>query len=134
MNVIFFSKPTGETGHRLQQMTGGLVPMGRKETYYTVDSLAKRLQRHSYNIAAAVLLTDSLEDLSNIVAIGHLFEDIKTILILPDRQKVTITKGHRLRPRYLSYADSSFIDVAVVLEKILSAISFENNQTIEEVK
>ena len=38
------------------------------------------------------------------------------------REEDTVSKGHLLRPRYLTYADGDFEDVAAVLEKILRYI------------
>ena len=124
MKVIFYSKSMGKAGRRFQKMMGDLVPNRNKETYSAIASLAPRLRQHSYNIAAVVLLITSREDLANILRIRHLFQNIKTILILPDREDETIAKGHRLRPRFLSYADSNFIDVAAVLERMLKNVDF----------
>ena len=124
MKVVFYINAAGKTGLRLQKMIRDLVPDRRKETYSAIDSLAPRLRQHAYNIAAVVLLITSREDLSNILRIRHLFQNIKTILILPDRENETITKGHRLRPRFLSYADRNFVEVAVVLEKMLENVEF----------
>ena len=44
---------------------------------------------------------------------------LRLILILPDREKGTISKGHLFRPRYLTYADGDFLDVAAVLAKMI---------------
>jgi hypothetical protein len=52
-----------------------------------------------------------------------LFGNIKIVLILPDRNNETIVIGHKLRPRFLSYTDSDFIDVAVVLENMLKILN-----------
>ncbi|MDP3029372.1 MAG: hypothetical protein Q8O04_07735 [Deltaproteobacteria bacterium] len=37
----------------------------------------------------------------------------------PDQEKDTIAKGHSPRPRFVTYADSDFLDVAAALGKIL---------------
>ena len=51
--------------------------------------------------------------------IRDLLADIPVILILPDRKKETIHLGHKLCPRFLSYTDSNFSDVALVLSKMM---------------
>ncbi len=48
-----------------------------------------------------------------------LIGDIRIILILPDTEGDTISLGHKLYPRFASYADGNFKDVAAVLEKML---------------
>jgi len=45
--------------------------------------------------------------------------DTRIILILPDRDRETITNGLKLRPRFFTYADEDFGEVAAVLAKML---------------
>jgi hypothetical protein len=45
--------------------------------------------------------------------------DVQIILVIPDRRPETLSLGHLLRPRYLSYEDGNFDDLASVLEKML---------------
>jgi len=44
---------------------------------------------------------------------------MRIILILPDEDNETITMGHTLFPRFSTYADSDFKDVAAVLKKMI---------------
>ncbi|MCD6199973.1 MAG: hypothetical protein J7K15_15635, partial [Deltaproteobacteria bacterium] len=53
-------------------------------------------------------------------SVRDLIWDLRLILILPDREAGTIAKGHILRPRFLTYLDSDFTEVAAVLKKMLS--------------
>jgi hypothetical protein len=111
------------TGEQLRKMIENVVPNENTEIYSTIDTLGKRLHRPSYNIAIAVLLISSREELRDVLSIRHLFDNIKIVLILPDRNNETIVIGHKLRPRFLSYTDSDFIDVAVVLENMLKILN-----------
>jgi hypothetical protein len=54
----------------------------------------------------AVLLAVRCEDLLALFSILDLLCDFRLILILPDRKKDTIAKGHTLAPVFLSYVDS----------------------------
>ncbi|MCJ7779472.1 MAG: hypothetical protein MUQ27_01475, partial [Acidimicrobiia bacterium] len=47
--------------------------------------------------------------------IRDLLDRIRIILILPDRNKDTINKGHTLFPRFLTYVDGNFDWVTAVL-------------------
>ncbi len=122
-DVIFYRMFTEGTGGQLQKMIEDVVPNENTEIYSTIDTLGKRLRRPSYNIAVAVLLISGREDLRDVLSIRHLFDNIKIILILPDRKNETIVIGHKLRPRFLSYTDSDFIDVVVVLENMLKILN-----------
>jgi len=122
-DIILYSMFIEGTGGQLRKMIEHVVPNENTEMYSTIDTLGKRLRRPSYNIAVAVLLISSSEELRNVLSIRHLFDNIKIILILPDRKNETIVIGHKLRPRFLSYTDSDFIDVAVVLENMLKILN-----------
>ena len=122
-DVIFYRMFTEGIGEQLQKVIEDVVPNENTETYSTIDTLGQRLRRPSYDIAVAVLLISSSEELRNVLSIRHLFDNIKIILILPDRKNETIVIGHKLRPRFLSYTDSDFIDVAVVLENMLKILN-----------
>ena len=122
-DIILYSMFLEGTGGQLLKMIEHVVPNENTEIYSTIDTLGKRLRRPSYNIAIAVLLISSREELRDVLSIRHLFDNIKIVLILPDRNNETIVIGHKLRPRFLSYTDSDFIDVAVVLENMLKILN-----------
>ena len=122
-DVILYSMFIEGTGEQLRKMIENVVPNENTEIYSTIDTLGKRLRRPSYNIAIAVLLISSREELRDVLSIRHLFDNIKIVLILPDRNNETIVIGHKLRPRFLSYTDSDFIDVAVVLENMFKTLN-----------
>ena len=113
-------------------MIEDVVPSEDTEIYGSVDKLAQRLRRPSYHIGIAVLLISGREELWDVLSIRHLLDNVKVILILPDRKNETIELGHKLRPRFLSYADSDLKDVAAVLKKMLTVLDF-NNEKLREV-
>jgi hypothetical protein len=51
--------------------------------------------------------------------IRDLFIGMPIIIALPDREQKTIHLGHKFYPRFLSYMDSNFEDIALVLNKML---------------
>ena len=76
----------------------------------------------------AILLAASKEELQELVSVGELLEDIRIILVLPDTDRDTVANAHILRPRYLTYVDSDFSDVAAVLSKMLSNIHLDKRR------
>jgi len=54
------------------------------------------------------------------LGIRDLLAETKIILLLPDRKRATVSKGHNLYPRFLTYMDGDFSDVAAVLQKMVS--------------
>lgn len=124
MNVLLSTTVMEGPGAQLQRVVEELVPKEKIEICRTIDSLTRRLRRPRYNLALAVLLAANREDLLDLLSIRDLLDGIRIILLLPDRDMDTIAKGHTLRPRFLTYADSDFLDVAAVLRKMLDAVNW----------
>ena len=119
MSVLFYATVTDGPGKRLQRVIEELVPEENTEIYRTIESLFRRLREPTYDLSIAVLLAASRGALLDILSIRDLLCHLRIILVLPDGQDDTIAKGHTLRPRYSTYVDSDFADVAAVLSKML---------------
>ena len=118
MNLLFYAGETSGPGERLRNVIQAVVPEDRMEIYRDLQSFTRRLCRPAYDLATAVLLAGSGKDLQELLSIRDLLSDKKIILLLPDREDDTISKGHNLYPRYLTYAEGDFADVVAVLRKI----------------
>ena len=119
MNLLLYATEPQGTGKQLQKVIEELFPENNTEIYRTIDGLSHRLRQPRYDLAVVVLLAASKQDLLDLLSIRDLLDDLRVILLLPNREKDTITKGHTLRPRFLTYADSNFLDVAAVLSKMV---------------
>lgn len=127
MNVLFYTAVKDEAGECLQREIEAVVPKDKKEIHRTIESLSRRLYRHTSELTIAVLFTASVLDILDILAISDLLSDVRIILILPDREEATIAMGHALHPRFICYADSNFKDVAAVLKKMIKLTDSDNN-------
>lgn len=92
---------------------------GRVEMYNALDKLQTRLNQTNHSEVIAVLFISDRIELEKIVGFAEVLHDVKTILVLPDREPDTISMGHALYPRFIGYADSDLQDVAAVLDKML---------------
>lgn len=119
MDALFFSGETKGAAERIQRIIEGQLPGDQIEIHHNIDSLTSRLCQPRYDLTAIVLLTSNCKDLLDLLSIRDMFDDIPIILILPDRERDTISKGHKLYPRFISYMDGDFSDVASVLAKML---------------
>jgi hypothetical protein len=124
MNLLLYTTAAEGIGARLQRTIETLVPKEKLEVSWTLDRLSCRLRQPKDDFTIAVLLAASRNDLADILSIHDLLCDIRIILILPDRENDTIAWGHSLQPRYLSYIDSDFTDVAAVLGKMMRQCIF----------
>jgi hypothetical protein len=42
-------------------------------------------------------------------------------LVLPNHDRLTVSRGHSLGPRFMTYADTSFDEICAVLKKMILA-------------
>jgi len=87
------------------------------EVYQTINDLSLRL-RGAKDTAIVILLVGNREDFLDLLAIRHLFRNIRIIVVVPDTEHETIAMAHRLRPRYLTYIDGNFLGLSAVVNKM----------------
>ena len=119
MGILFYTNGVDEDSHLLLAEIESVAKTPDIEIFRTTEDLTSRLRQFRHNLEVAVLMASSLKDLQYLVSIQNLFGDIRIILILPDRDQETVSLGHKLYPRFLSYIDGNFADVAAVLTKML---------------
>ncbi len=133
MKIILFSNGKNEiTAKRLQKAVESAVSVRHLEIIRGVKELCTRLCRFSYEIDVAVVLADSKDQLSELVSMADILTDVRIIIVLPDKEKETISKGHSLRPRFLTFADSDFNDVAAVLKKMIGTLNTRNPDVVNQ--
>lgn len=120
MSVLFYSGKSKKAGKLIQIIIEGQASREMIEVFSAIEDLSARLRRRRYDLILLILLISSQKELTEMLLIRDLLADIPVILILPDRKKKTIDLGHKFCPRFLSYMDSDFSDVALVLNKMMS--------------
>ena len=118
--ILFYSQKEKDAGKRLQRVIETFVPKSSLLICRTFDELILSLRQHGCKIVILILLTTTRKELLDLLAIRDYLSDIRKIVVLKDQEKDTISKVHRLYPRYITYADSDFIDVGAVLSKMMS--------------
>lgn len=84
-----------------------------------IKSLSEWMCKPNVEIEAAVLLLFSRRELNSILKLQETLFTVPLLLALPDREEETVSKGYMLRPRYVTFLDSGFEDLAAVLVRIL---------------
>lgn len=126
MEVLLYTTETNEDGKRLEKIIKTSLDRLNIQICRTLNSLIQKLRRPRDSFCIAVLLAHSKESLSEILSLKDLFWNLGIILILPDNEMDTISRGHKLYPRFLSYIDSDFSDVAAVLGKMFDYHKYYN--------
>lgn len=128
MKLLFYAKVLEGFGNKVLGIIQSLIPLSQVETHRTVESLNCKLRQPVNNLNTAVMLASNKEDLLDLLALRDLLWNLRIILIIPDRKSETVAMGHMLRPRFLSYADGDFNDVAAVLEKMLGHLKINTKE------
>lgn len=118
MCILFYTKNLDLTGTRLRKvMTSKGCCM---EVYHTLEALSLRLHKPKQYFDLLVLLPADKDELLTLLLIRDKLADIPLILILPDQSEDMTAMGHKLFPRFISYAKSDFSDVTGVINRILN--------------
>ncbi len=125
MKLIFYADKKQDVGKQLWDLNSQLAVSNRGTFHRTIRDLKRRLIQPIDGFNIVILLAACHEDLLNFIEIKKLLFDFRIILILPDREKATISAGHKLGPRYLSYCDSEFNDIVLVLNRMIKSFNPE---------
>ncbi len=120
MNIFVYTSQANDASKRLINIIVKFTQRGKTEIFNSPDSLTTRLAQIRKDQTIVVLLIATQKELAAVLSFHEFLEGTKLILILPDREDKTISNGHKLYPRYVSYADSDFSDVGAVLKKMIA--------------
>ena len=119
MSLLYYRPPQNMAAEKLQFIIESEIPDQQLEIFYSINGLSERLSQSMRGNCTAVILAESMTDLQNLFTLKSLLKDIRIILVLPDRSEEMISMGYKLHPRFLSYIDSEFSEVAVILKKMI---------------
>jgi len=119
MSILIYYTDATEAGESLKQAIEQSVQDETIEVYRDIGALSQRLHRPSFDLSVVILFCCSKDDLMDVLTLQNLLKDVRIILILPDDDDDTLAKGHALGPRFLSYRDQGFHDVAGVLSRMI---------------
>lgn len=119
MKLIFYEQIGNDIAPQLIGMMSAKPEKDEVHVYGTINELSLELAKLSnYSFILVIIAKDS-EDLVRLQEIKGLLRDIRTIVILPDRESETVKLGHALQPRYLTFTDADVSEVSRVLAKML---------------
>ena len=116
--TLFYSDKEGPGGRLLDEIQTK-IHGHRIEVDQTVEALSERFHYPMIDRTIVVLVAENRERLEEFISMGDLMSDVSVLLILPDRKRSTISTGHRLYPRFVTYVDSDFSDLVSVLSKLI---------------
>jgi hypothetical protein len=125
--VLYANERNEPASKRLQNVIDTCIPSNSLEVFGSSHNFAQRLYQIPRRIDVAVLLAHNHDQLSELISLKDFLMDFRIILILPDREHLTVIKGHALFPNYTSYIDSDPTDVAAVINKMILSQNAKKN-------
>ncbi len=126
MKILLYVKKGTDAGKRLEKAMELISLKAELTIVRTVRALIRELRiLWTPKPSILILFSEDRCDLDELFSMKVFFQDIRIILILPDNDRETLALGYQLYPRFISYADSDFADVKLVVEKQQARISSE---------
>ncbi len=130
MRLLIYVSPVNTVGRCLLQKINALNEGEQSDHIPSIDALGSYLSRPSGTDVIAIVAPSDETELAQLIAIRHLLRDRRVVLVLPDANARTVTHGHLLRPRYVSYADGDLSDVTAVLSKMMGNNASNSMQAV----
>ncbi len=122
MKLIFYCADPNDFSAGLLDQIGSLVPAERLVVCRDFEELQSSVLKSAYDLFAAVLVVSSRNDLVDLLSIRELLTSIRVILVLPDCEQETVSRGHDLKPRFLTWPAWDSCEVIAVLRKMLGRV------------
>lgn len=119
MNLFFCSTTNGKIGDKLLSFIEKLVPKKKIKIFQEFNGFYRKLRQYRYVRPVAILLVANKQELLNIFSFRNLLQEVRIVLILPDREEDTIEIGQCLSPSLLCFSDSDLNEIYSILVKIL---------------
>lgn len=116
MKMLYFSSLPNDSLQQLDELIETYVPDHALETFRDIEIFIERLNKPSNSISV-VLLAAEKEELEKLQAFHHQLQQLRLVIILPNKEQETVSLGSKLHPRFLSYTFGNYSVVKTVLKK-----------------
>jgi len=119
VKILFYSSTREDPGMEIGERLRRLAPEEGVEVCRSIEELIRGIHR-SYDRDTIILLrVRDRKELLRIVSLRDLLQDLRIILLIPDREEETIALAHRLRPRFLGNGENDVSDTMSVVGKMM---------------
>ncbi len=102
MKTILYATEQRDIGKKLEKMIQTHLPGIQIKTCNTIKGISHILRQPLNRVSIIILLAASREELSQFHLLNTLFDNIRVILILPDRREKTLVLGFKLKSSFVS--------------------------------
>jgi hypothetical protein len=121
--ILFYVKGVNKIDREFEKAVVESLHQDQIETCRSLEEFLAKLRIAQRDVLVALLLASDRQDLRDIILVKPFLGNVRSVLVLPDRDEETIALGHTLLPRFIAYRDGDWYETAAVLEKMLAKIS-----------
>jgi hypothetical protein len=118
MEIILYAPDSEGNFQKIRELIEGSVPAGKVRLYRTIERLSEKLHRPIAPETILIIAARNRDDLSKVATLPHVGGYLRTVVVAPDQEAETVALAFRLRPRFLTYANSNLQDLVAVLRKM----------------
>ena len=118
MQVLLFSNNLSLADQRLRAMIKVQLPAHTLQLCRRIESLQSKLKNAALDSLILILVAHDLGTLAALAAIQDHIQTLPNILVLPNHDPATLHIACHFSPCAISYVDSDFSDIALVLAKM----------------
>lgn len=118
MKTVLYANGLKNLGEKLEKLIQVQASGTLLESCDSIEHFSQILRQPLNNVSVVILLVESRGELIEFNSMSTLFDNSRVILVLPDRDKDTLSLGVELKPSFVSYVDSDLNDIASVLRQI----------------
>lgn len=115
MQLTIYAKNLNKPGADIRAVCESLAPEDHLNVFHSLQDLSSWLISTRFDDAVLVLTAEDADELAELEPILPLFNKVKIVLLLPDREPDTIKIGYRLEPRFLGFLDSGLSQLKEIL-------------------
>jgi len=118
MNIYFYAAGNPGYAGKLLEIIDGILDTWRIIPLPDHFPASVFLDYDMHSGDVLILIPNQREQLDHLLKMKELLQDFRLILILPDSAEETVTRGHLLMPRFLTFTDNDMDEVLHVLGRM----------------
>ena len=115
MHIHLYISDRAPEGERFRSVLQDTMPGTSVVQHHSSEAFVQVMPVAYKEKSVAVIMVANREELVMLARRKNVWDRLWTILVLPDSEPETVTLGHALRPRFLTFTDSDFNDIVAVL-------------------
>jgi hypothetical protein len=129
MKILLYNNTLENIGERIRFLVRNRFPQLDIVVLDSVQQISRLLSRPLHSISVFILPIASIQELDAFQKMHPMLDQIRVILILPDRDTKTLARAVQVKSSFITYIDNDINDIAAVLEKLAQKlhITFQTN-------